>query len=327
MKASIIIPAYNVGKYIAESVESAMRQTYRDIEIIIINDGSTDNTLEEVYRATKGDNRCIVINQSNTGVYIARKNALETATGEYVFFLDGDDTLEPFAIGKMMEKAKAENLDICSCNARRVTDSYSCEMKEKCSGILTGYGFFEKILYREISVWLAKLYRRDILSGCMDLDIRIKSGEDRLVNLSAGIKQPRAGFVEEICLNYFQRSGSASRAHLDFSYMTDYNKVVQKIICADDNLKDNIGKYSLADILWWYKIYIRKSSNPWIGNYPESISLYKSVTSDEFEIKKHLSAMDRMLIRLYRFRIARLLFLAMTTAERLSCSLRRRINK
>lgn len=86
IKVSIIIPAYNIEKYIEESILSSINQTLKEIEIIIINDGSTDKTLEIIKKYKKIDNRIKLIDQKNQGVSIARNNGLEVARGKYIYF-------------------------------------------------------------------------------------------------------------------------------------------------------------------------------------------------------------------------------------------------
>lgn len=88
---SVIIPAYNVEKYIARSVESVLKQTYRDFELLVIDDGSTDGTGNLADALAKQDKRILVIHQANGGAAAARNKGLETAKGEFVAFLDSDD--------------------------------------------------------------------------------------------------------------------------------------------------------------------------------------------------------------------------------------------
>lgn len=99
MKISIIIPVYNLEKYIANTIESCLGQTYDDIEVVIVNDGSTDRT-EQVVGNYLCDKRVCYVRQDNAGVSAARNHGVKLATGDYITFLDGDDLLEADTIEK-----------------------------------------------------------------------------------------------------------------------------------------------------------------------------------------------------------------------------------
>ena len=90
-KVSIIIPVYNNEKYVEKCIRSVMEQTFRNIEIIIIDDGSQDDSVEILNRLAAEDKRIVLVHQENGGVAIARNRGLELAKGEYVTFIDGDD--------------------------------------------------------------------------------------------------------------------------------------------------------------------------------------------------------------------------------------------
>ena len=93
-KFSIIIPVYNVEKYLVECLESIVNQSFKDFEVICVNDGSTDNSLEILQKYAENDERFKVLNQENQGQGIARNNALNIANGEYILFVDPDDFIE-----------------------------------------------------------------------------------------------------------------------------------------------------------------------------------------------------------------------------------------
>ena len=103
---SIIIPAYNTEKYIGNCIESVIKQTYHNLEVIIVNDGSEDNTLGIITKARLRDNRVVVINQENNGPSAARNAGLKICRGDYVFFLDSDDWLIPNCIEKLISIKK-----------------------------------------------------------------------------------------------------------------------------------------------------------------------------------------------------------------------------
>lgn len=110
---SIIIPCYNVGKYIEKCIASLCEQSHKNIEIIPVNDGSKDETLNILLSLEKKDNRIKITNKENAGVSAARNSGLEVATGEYVVFVDGDDYLAPDYVEYMLSLAKKSDADFC----------------------------------------------------------------------------------------------------------------------------------------------------------------------------------------------------------------------
>lgn len=110
-KVSIIIPVYNTEEFVEEAVRSIMNQTLRDIEIIIINDGSTDNSLSIIERLANEDNRILIHSQNNQGLSITRNNGMGFANGKYLYFMDSDDYLEPEALETCFLKSEENTLD------------------------------------------------------------------------------------------------------------------------------------------------------------------------------------------------------------------------
>ena len=104
-KLSIIIPVYNVEKYLPKCLESILGQSFKDFEIICVNDGSTDNSLQVLQTYKKQDGRIVIVDKKNEGSGIARNLGLSTARGNYVYFVDSDDWLENYALEKMIHKA------------------------------------------------------------------------------------------------------------------------------------------------------------------------------------------------------------------------------
>ena len=123
IKVSIIIPAFNSKKYIVRCVESAINQTLKEIEIIIVNDGSTDNTLDLIKNLALKDDRLIVINKKNGGLSSARNAGLDVAKGEYIQHLDGDDWIELKACEEVYQYASKNNVDIVVCDYYRDNDA------------------------------------------------------------------------------------------------------------------------------------------------------------------------------------------------------------
>ncbi len=125
-KVSIIIPMYNVAPHAKKCVESVLHQTYKELEIIIINDGSTDNTMSVVAPFRDLDERLKIISWPNHGVSAARNLGIEIATGEFIFFLDGDDWIADNCIERLICEQERENSDIVVGNYHRFRTSSSC---------------------------------------------------------------------------------------------------------------------------------------------------------------------------------------------------------
>lgn len=138
IKVSVIIPVYNVEKYLHECLNSVVNQTLYEIEIICINDGSTDNSLEILKRYKKIDSRIILIEQENKGLGATRNNGLDIAQGEYVYFLDSDDFIELNLLESVYNKSVKDNLDIVIFGSNSYNDKTKI-FSDIVSGKLKGY--------------------------------------------------------------------------------------------------------------------------------------------------------------------------------------------
>lgn len=111
VKLSIVIPAYNIEGYIGKCLDSVLGQTFQDMEIIVVDDGSTDRTPEILDQYAKNNEKITVIHKKNEGVSIARNTGIDQATGEYFLFFDGDDFMEPETCAELYETAKEQQAD------------------------------------------------------------------------------------------------------------------------------------------------------------------------------------------------------------------------
>ena len=121
-KVSVIIPAHNAQKHIKECLDSVLAQTLREIQIICVNDGSTDDTEQIVRQFMKQDSRVRLINQINQYAGVARNRGMQEAKGDYLVFWDADDVFEKDALESMYQKIRQEDADICVCDAVRFQD-------------------------------------------------------------------------------------------------------------------------------------------------------------------------------------------------------------
>jgi glycosyltransferase involved in cell wall biosynthesis len=111
-KVSVIVPVYNVELYLEECLDSIICQTFKEIEIILINDGSIDRSLDIMELYASKDSRITVLNQPNRGVSVARNAGIQHASGEYILFADSDDTIVPEAIEELYRKAGETGADL-----------------------------------------------------------------------------------------------------------------------------------------------------------------------------------------------------------------------
>lgn len=209
---SVIIPAYNAEKYIIRCIDSVRNQTYDKLEIIIINDGSTDNTLHILRKVEKEDKRIIIYNKENEGVSRARNIGLSIAKGRYVYFIDSDDYLDKTAIEKLYVAINDNNADMSICGFNVVyeneikkvsfirkrnvcvIDEYLIEMSKKLYSVYYG------------ALW-NKLYDASIIR---EHAIRFKEdvsyGEDMLFNIDCLKHTYKVGIIDECLYSYYQEN-------------------------------------------------------------------------------------------------------------------------
>jgi len=168
---SVIVPVYNVAPYLREALDSLIYQTYKKLEIIIIDDGSTDGS-GEICDEYLSDTRVKVIHQANKGLSVARNKGLDIMTGDYVSFLDSDDAFVPEMLEKMIEAMKYYDVDIVTCGYDTYrTDGKLNRQQTKKNG---GFHFSEKkildskeaqnwVLFGKmpVNVW-SKIYKKKI---------------------------------------------------------------------------------------------------------------------------------------------------------------------
>lgn len=118
-KVSVVVPVYNVQAYLAECVSSILNQAYRDIELICVDDGSDDGSLDTLQRLSKEDSRITIVARNHTNAGACRNAGLSVASGEYLLFLDSDDVFSPGMISSMVALSETYDADIVSCGVER----------------------------------------------------------------------------------------------------------------------------------------------------------------------------------------------------------------
>lgn len=169
---SIVVPVYNVEKYITKCIESILIQQYENMEIILVDDGSTDRSGKICDSFAEIDSRVKVIHQINQGLSAARNAGIDMAVGEYITFVDSDDYIHPQMYSVMMEQFKDVRTDIVVCDYQEVQEGESQSIKEvnnlmpvlmDTSVLKNGYLMYEKKT-RFVVAW-NKIYRRKLFEG------------------------------------------------------------------------------------------------------------------------------------------------------------------
>lgn len=168
ISVSVIVPVFNVEKYLSRCLDSIISQTLRNIEIIIVNDGSTDNSLEIAKLYSKSDKRIKIISKDNEGLSSARNIGIDNANGKYITFVDSDDWIDKYMIEKLYTKAEEHMCDLAMC-------LYSREYKHKSRPKILKLQ--DTIIYDEVSV--RKLHRKIV--GPFKDELKNPENNDALV--------------------------------------------------------------------------------------------------------------------------------------------------
>ena len=209
-RVSVIIPVYNVEKFILKTVESVMNQDYKDVEIILVNDGSPDNSAQIIDELAKRDSRIICIHKENGGVSSARNAGLKIATGEYVTFIDGDDWVEPNYISYLLELVEKNNCEI-GMNKNNYSD-YSMNSSDK-EYVVEAEKAIEWIYLGDIfvAVW-NKIYKMSFLrDNDILFDEKIWYGEGMLFNIDCLQFVDRVAVGEKCVYHQVSNPNSAMR--------------------------------------------------------------------------------------------------------------------
>lgn len=212
-KVSIIVAAYNIEDYIIRCLKSLIQQSFKELEIIVVNDGSSDSTLKCIESIAEIDHRIKIVNQKNKGLIEARKSGFKVAKGEYVLFVDGDDWIDVKAIEVLYRKAKEKNYDIVQYRYLNIYDNGKV-IKESTDnlGPLNGSEFLEKCFMGRINhnVWSKFIRAKYILDNNIDFPDEISYGEDLAFIFSLAINNPKMYIIEDYLYYYYQRSTSLS---------------------------------------------------------------------------------------------------------------------
>lgn len=211
-KISVIIPIYNVEKYLKRCIESIIKQTYSNLEIILVDDGSPDGCAKICDEYKNKDERIVVIHKKNGGLSDARNAGLEVATGEIISYIDSDDYVDLDMYEKMTKAMEEKNADIVVCGTNiDYEDGHTkvkCEKEEKSFNREEALIELNSFKSFDMAVW-NKLYKREVVDK-IEFPVGKKS-EDYFVMYQYFARAKKVVIINQAKYHYFQRSNSISR--------------------------------------------------------------------------------------------------------------------
>lgn len=279
-KITIIIPVYNVEKYLRDAIESAINQTYKNLEIIIVDDGSKDNSGSICDEYQNKDNRIKVVHQENKGLSGARNTGLDLATGKYIMFMDSDDTFDLNACQNLYNYIEKTNADYVVGNYINMDED----------GTLWDNPVFDKNKYHEFKlsiedythsfytmnsgVW-NKIFRKSFLDKLQVRFVERVPAEDAIFTTYCFIKSSNVHYMPEIVYNYRQRYSESISTSCSKAYFMGINKAYRIIY---NNFREN-------NHLDFYRYFYAKSMN---------YILYKFIDSDKLTKEERIDVLDTM---------------------------------
>ena len=274
-KVSIIIPVYNSEKYISKCLDSVINQTYKNIEILVINDGSKDNSINILSEYEKKDSRIIVIDKENEGVAKTRNMGIKKATGEYIMFIDNDDFVDSDYVETYL---KNTDYDI-------VIGSYK---RTDINGeILFKYNLNEDSIWSKYIVlapW-AKLYKKDFLIKNNIEFLNYGIGEDVYFNLLCYSKTNNIKVINDFKYNWFYNNESVSNTkQRGLKKTVDITVLLNNLLTFVD-LNCEYNKYFLERYIYWYLLFSGKDASK--GDFIEQYNNYIKWLNDN-KIKSNI---------------------------------------
>ena len=238
---SIVVPVYNVEKYLRECLESILKQTYQNLEIILVDDGSTDCSGKICDDYAGKDRRIAVVHQKNQGVLAARNTGIKKAHGRYIGFVDGDDWVSEQMYWELYHKLKKENTDLVICKKNIYDDTTgncfaegdvldegvyaTCKNENILFNMFTGYAGGEGL---SLNLYDKLFSRKLILENYENVDRRLRYFEDVSLALFCMLRAEGISVLNQPFYFYRQRKGSLCHS-LDLLYLEQVNIFFQTV--------------------------------------------------------------------------------------------------
>lgn len=254
-QVSVIVPIYNAGNKLNKCITSILKQTFKEFELILVNDGSTDNSLDVCRKHEKQDSRIIVIDKNNEGCIVTRRKGLEASNAKYVMFVDADDWIDRNTIESLYNQSIDSDADITVCNFYKVLgNGWFIKKKNNSHYFHTDRTYTKEEIRTELVVaylhghpfpaalW-AKLYRKELIINCGKYVDRIRFlGEDLFYNMEVFLKANKVRIIDKPL--YYYRAGGFSSRYMPYLFEDMVNGYqIQKDVI-HEYYQDNLQKHS-----------------------------------------------------------------------------------
>ncbi|WP_294066082.1 glycosyltransferase family 2 protein [uncultured Fusobacterium sp.] len=251
-KFSIIIPCYNIEKYISKTLKNVLAQTFQNFEIILINDGSEDNTGKILDSYSNKDNRIRVIHKENEGVSEARNVGIKNAKGEYIYFLDGDDLIENTFLERANEVLKNNKIEIFSFGFNMIFENGKIKRKyssEKYDNkIIRSKKFLSLFFNKKVGQNMCSfIVKKDIIENKIFFTKGLERGEDLEFQIKMLLRDVNLFYDKTPFFKYVSRNGSVvqSKVKLNiFNFLEVLEKFRKEI--KDENLKKDLEYFFIT---------------------------------------------------------------------------------
>lgn len=310
MKLSVVIPVYNVEQWIGRCLESVYDQNLneKDFEVIVVDDGTKDNSIKIVEDFAVLKTNIKIIHQENQGLSAARNTGFSHASGDYVWFLDSDDCIEPDTVVALLNHAIEKKMDVLCFGINLMYDDgrkeqFNISYEE---GVKDGPTFITKVGMPP-AAWCA-LYKRDFLQKNNLMFMVGVLHEDQEFTPRAYYLAKRIEYIPTVVYNYAQRDGSIMKSNKNAKKKAvDLLKICDSLY---DFVSTKVGKSEDAYVTMMYKISFAFSQS--LKNYSKdcfSLSKYKEKPYYPLQINDFLSKSDRIKFRIINFSLLLYLFL------------------
>ena len=288
---SIIVPVYNVENYLKACLDSILNQSYKRLEVILINDGSKDNSYEICKEYAKKDSRIILINSSNMGAAHARNCGIEISTGEYIAFIDSDDVVDERYIELLIKAIKVKNHDLSICTymdiymekKRKKVEIEKNLLSEEEQSKLTGIfkdDFF--ILKKYMNHIYEKLYKAELIRKYnIRFNEKMMIAEDLIFNYTFYRKLSSYNFINMSLYHYFHRGNGLTSIINEKTLKCDLEHIAQRknflIELKIKNGAELLGDTVAQIVRKYAEMCIRKKDKNCIQKYIAYIKIMKDI--------------------------------------------------